>query len=290
MRDPLWESSPGALATLLNTRTDVVVFDLYTLTLPGGTVLRYSGTDVAVTVNAVTWALGPTFSRGRTKQSIGIQVDTLDVTLFADASQLVAGTPILQYIARGGLDNARLQVDRAYKAGDDVAVVGTLLWFVGRIAEQYPDRTQARLVVKSDTELLDVMVPREVYQPGCTNTLYDSACGKSRTAFTVSDAAASASTETRTTFGHALAQTAGYFDLGVVKFTSGANTGVSRTVKKHGAGLMTVLSPFPFDIAAGDAFDIYPGCDKTLATCEAKFSNRLRFRGHPFIPTPETIT
>jgi uncharacterized phage protein (TIGR02218 family) len=290
MRTPLWESSAGALASLLNTRTDLVVFDLYTLTLPGGTVLRWSGTDARVTVNGTSWLLGPGFKRGRTRLSVGIAVDTLEVTVFADASITVSGTPLLQYIAKGGFDNARLQIDRAYKGRGDVAVVGTLLWFVGRVADTKGDRTQARLNVKSDTELLDVMVPREVYQPGCTNTLYDPSCGVSRAAKTVTGSATSASDATRTSFSHALGQAAGYFDLGVVSFSSGANAGIGRTVKRHTSGALAVLSPFPFPVASGDSFSIYPGCDKTQATCTAKFSNVIRFRGHPYIPAPETIT
>jgi uncharacterized phage protein (TIGR02218 family) len=290
MRTPLWETSAGALAALLNSTTAIVVFDLYTLTLAGGTVYRWSGTDVAVTVNAVTWALGPAFKRGRVQATVGIQVDTLEVTLFADSTITISGTPLIQYIARGGLDNARLQVDRAYRAATDTAVVGTLEWFTGRIAQVKPDRAQAELSVASDTELLDVMVPREVYQPGCTNTLYDSACGKDRTALTVSSTTSSATDATRTVFSHSLAQAAGYFDLGVVRFTSGANNGVARTVKIHSGSQITVLNPFPVAVANGDAFSIYPGCDKTQATCTTKFSNLARFRGHPYVPTPETVT
>jgi hypothetical protein len=41
--------------------------------------------------------------------------------------------------------------------------------------------------------------------------------------------------------------------------------------------------------AAGDAFQIYPGCDKTLSSngC-AKFANTARFWGSPYVPVPET--
>lgn len=289
MRTPSWESSSGALAALLNSRTDLVIFDLYTITLPGGTVLRWSGTDMPVTVNGTTWPLGPIFRRGRTRMQVGISVDSLDVTVIADNTVLVNSTPLLQYIARGGFDNARLQVDRAFKGGGDVSVTGMLLWFAGRVAETKGDRTQQQLTVKSDAELLDVMVPREVYQPGCLNTLYDSACGKDRVALTVVGAATSGTDSTRTTFNHNLGQSAGYFDLGVVKFTSGLNNGISRTIKRHAGGQFTVLAPFPFAVASGDTLQAYPGCDKTQVTCTSKFNNVIRFRGHPYVPVPETV-
>ena len=35
---------------------------------------------------------------------------------------------------------------------------------------------------------------------------------------------------------------------------------------------------------AGDAFTVYPGCDKTRNTCLNKFNNLLRFRGFPYTP------
>jgi uncharacterized phage protein (TIGR02218 family) len=292
MRTPLWESSPGALAALLNSAAavELVWCDLFTLTLAGGTVYRWSGTDIPITVNGITWSLGPGIVRGKLRRAVGIQVDTLEVKLYADSSITIAGTPLIQYIARGGLDNARLQADRAFKLASDVGIVGTVNDFTGRIATVKPDREQAVLQVKSDTELLDVMVPREVYQPGCTNTLYDSACGVNRAALTVTGTATAVTDATRITFGHALGQAAAHFDLGVVTFTSGLNAGIARTVKRHVSGQITVLSPLPFAVAIGDAFSIYPGCDKTQATCTSKFNNVIRFRGHPYIPTPETIT
>jgi uncharacterized phage protein (TIGR02218 family) len=290
MRTPIFESSPGALSALLNTATQIVIQDLYTLTLPGGQVLRWCGSDVPVTVGANTWVLGPGLARGRLKWSTGITVDTLDVRLYTDGSHTISGTPLIGYVARGGLDNARLQVDRAYRASHSTPVVGVLLGFVGRVADAKPDRTLVQLQVKSDTELLDVMVPREVYEPGCLNTLYDTRCGVSRAARTVSGTATQASNSTRTAFGHSRPEAAGYFDLGVVAFTSGANAGVSRTVKAHVPGTFTLLNPLPFAVAVGDAYEVRPGCDRLKATCSSKFNNLIRFRGYPFIPAPETVT
>jgi uncharacterized phage protein (TIGR02218 family) len=40
----------------------------------------------------------------------------------------------------------------------------------------------------------------------------------------------------------------------------------------------------PAPIEAGDTFVVTAGCDKTFATCAAKFSNGLNFRGFPHIP------
>jgi hypothetical protein len=37
-------------------------------------------------------------------------------------------------------------------------------------------------------------------------------------------------------------------------------------------------------------FVAVPGCNRSLDACTFKFGNRIRFRGEPFIPLPETVT
>lgn len=292
MRTPLWESSPGALLALLNSTaaSELVWCDLFTLKRPDGSELaRWSGADVPVTVNGTTWTLGPGIARGRLKRKVGISVDTLEVSLWDAGETVIAGTPLIGYIAQGGFDNIRLEAIRAFKGAADVAVVGTLLDFSGRISQVKPDREAAQLTVRSDIELLDVMVPRDVYQPGCLNTVYDAACGLTKGPLTTAGTAASGTDAARLTFQHTLPAASGYYNLGVVAFTSGANAGISRTVRNHNLVNVTVLSPFPFAVAVGDAFTIYPGCDKKQATCSGKFNNLIRFRGMPYVPTPETV-
>lgn len=290
MRSALWETSVGALAALLNSGAPLNKADLWTITLQGGAVLRWSGADFALTGNSQTWELGPGIKRGRVRFQVGVAVSQLNMTWTDILGTFVNGVPLMSFIQAGGLNNARVQLDRAFWGASDTAPVGALLWFPGRIADiPRVDRYSADIVVKSDTELLDVMVPRDVYQPGCLNTLFDAACGLARSGYTVTGAATSASTADRTTFNHALAQAVGYFDLGVVRMTSGANNGISRTVKRYLAGTLSVMPPWPLAVGNGDTFSIYPGCDKTQATCTSKFSNLARFRGQPYIPAPETV-
>lgn len=290
MRTPLWETSAGALAALLNARGPLNKADLYTLTLQDGSVQRWSGSDFAITGNSQTWSLGPGLTRSRVRFTTGLSVDTLQLSVTDILGTTINGKPLIPFIAAGGLNGARLQLDRCFWGPTDTAPVGALLWFPGRVAEvPRVDRYEAQIVVRSDLELLDVMVPRDVYQPGCLNTLYAPPCGVVRATYTVGGTATSASTADRTTFNHAMATPATYFDLGVIRFTSGANNGISRTVKKHLSGSISVMPPWPFAVANGDTFSIYPGCDKQQTTCSAKFSNLARFRGQPYIPAPETI-
>lgn len=83
------------------------------------------------------------------------------------------------------------------------------------------------------------------------------------------------------------------FTLGAITMTSGQNAGISRTIRLHTPGTggapstLTLLSPFPFAVAAGDGFTILPGCNRSLSACKA-FGNQVNFGGTPFIPAPET--
>jgi uncharacterized phage protein (TIGR02218 family) len=42
-------------------------------------------------------------------------------------------------------------------------------------------------------------------------------------------------------------------------------------------------------IAAGDAFSIIAGCDKSPSTCQTKFANILNFRGFPHMPGNDRV-
>lgn len=276
------------LQALLASSNQFVMADLYTLTLLGGAVLRYTTTDIDITYGGNTWsANGPRIERGRMRLVLGVEVDTLDVTIYPSASDLIAGQPFARAAVFGALDGARLRLDRAFLPAWGQPVAGTVLLFEGRLSTIPGTRTAIRCKVTSDLELLNVPMPPNVYQPPCGHSVYDSGCGLLRAAFTVSGTVTAADTEQA--FGTDLAAAADYYALGVLGFTSGANAGLRRTVKAHAAGGdIALLLPLPSAPQAGDTFTVYPGCDKTMSTCDGKFSNLGRFRGMPFIPEPET--
>lgn len=291
MRTPSWESSPGALVAFLNSATQRACVDLVTLTLVSGQVIRYSGSDRPVTINGNTYVLGPLITRGRTSVKVGIEVDSLEITLACDSSIAVNGASLLSFSRLGGFDGARVELQRAYAANAASDWIGSVLLFAGKVGPVAPSRYEVKLTVKSDLQLLDVMVPRNVYQPGCLNDLFEpSTCGLLRAAWTFVGQATGASDATRTIVPNNLSNAAGFFDMGVATFTSGANAGVKRTVRSYSPTSMVVIAPWPFAVAAGDAFKVEAGCDKTKPTCELKFDNRVRFRGQPYIPVPETVT
>jgi uncharacterized phage protein (TIGR02218 family) len=85
----------------------------------------------------------------------------------------------------------------------------------------------------------------------------------------------------------------GWFALGTLEWTSGANAGRRAEVLSHGidgsAAAIALLEPPVRPIAVGDAFVIHAGCDKRLETCGTKFANVANFRGFPHIPGQDSV-
>lgn len=278
-------ASPELIA-LLNGSQQFVMADLLTITLNSGTVLRYTSADIDLVYGGNTFT-SFRFKRGRTRIVIGVEVDSLDVTLLAGVDDLIAGVPYPHFAHNGGFDGAAVLLQRAFLSDWSAPVVGALWMFSGRVADVDPSRTQIRLEVKSDLELLNVGMPRNPYQPRCGYTLYDTGCAVSRAAFTAVSWSTTGSTRGQVLCG--LAQSSGWFDRGTILFTTGANAGVMRTVKSYVPGVVVPVVPFPSVPEVGDFFEIVPGCDKPLETCDSKFSNKARFRGFPYVPVPETV-
>jgi uncharacterized phage protein (TIGR02218 family) len=87
----------------------------------------------------------------------------------------------------------------------------------------------------------------------------------------------------RYTFTATLAQSGTYYDGGKLTWDTGDNAGVVCEVKSYDSLTQTVTLQIsaPFDIVAGDAFTVQPGCDGNLSTCRQKFNNVVNFGGFP---------
>ncbi|MEO1015288.1 MAG: DUF2163 domain-containing protein [Pseudomonadota bacterium] len=81
----------------------------------------------------------------------------------------------------------------------------------------------------------------------------------------------------------------GWFAHGVLRWTSGANAGLSAHVKTHrakagGLSRLCLWLPAGGAIAVGDAFSITAGCRRDAETCAEKFNNLINFRGFHLMP------
>jgi hypothetical protein len=104
----------AALVALLADSEQFIMADLYTFTLVGGSILRYSAAPSAISANGRTFVLGPKFERSRTKVVIGTQVDELEVRVYPEPTDLIGDLPFMEAAWQGQLDGAMLQLERAF--------------------------------------------------------------------------------------------------------------------------------------------------------------------------------
>jgi uncharacterized phage protein (TIGR02218 family) len=260
--------------------------DLYTFTLVGGSVLRYSAAPTALNVGGNVFALGPKFERSKVSVQVGTQVDELEIKVYCDTTDLIGSTSFLQAAWQGELDGALLQLERAFMPVYSDTSPGTVVLFAGRISDIDCSRTGIDLKCRSHLELLNIQMPRRLWQASCTHIFGGPMCQFNRASLAVTFSATANST---TTVIQGAPTSATPFAQGTIVGFSGANAGQSRTITAFASGVsVTVKLPFLSPVAIGDQFRLLPGCDRTLATCTTAFNNAVHFGGFPFIPTPET--
>ncbi len=310
-----------ALETLLATGTFARV-DLLRVLLRFGLAFGFTELCWASSDADVTWdgklykALGATrFTRSQIRTQIGTEVDTLTLTLTPYVSDpsgpgqvldVIPGTTVTipQAVQQGLFDKAIVELRTLFlptppqwHVTPDVSA-GAVLQFVGDVGDGKAKRSTLELQVRSRLDALRMSLPRNKYQAGCLNQLYDATCGIAINA-TVNGAAVqqaatvdcTQSTTMRLVLTSAPSQAKGFFDLGYVQVWAGPFIGLGRTVKGHDGTVLTLTQPFPqgvFPASGTQAVVLQAGCDKTLKTCVQKFANRTNFRGFPFVPTPES--
>lgn len=79
-----------------------------------------------------------------------------------------------------------------------------------------------------------------------------------------------------------------WFSHGTAVWASGRRAGLTDRIVSHavsgGDHLIGFSEAVGNRVAPGDGLTVYAGCDKTHATCRARFSNIVNFRGFPHIP------
>lgn len=139
----------------------------------------------------------------------------------------------------------------------------------------------------------------EVFSPSCRygfGNSRDARCPVDLVALTVTGSAttttlpaASNAATRRVLIDSTRAEAAGYFDLGILTFTTGANAGASSEIKRFEGGVFVLWSPLLFPIEVGDAYSATPGCNKTTEDHLKYNADLLDFGGFPDVPGSDAI-
>ncbi|MDB5358844.1 MAG: hypothetical protein JWO51_141 [Rhodospirillales bacterium] len=297
------KTASGALISLLASSDQFLYADLFSFTLADGTVLSFTDKDISLTVGGTLYRADQVrFDGMRYKIAIGLDVDEQTINLSYAPTDTVKGLSWAHALRAGVFDGCYLRRSRAFYTSFTAAPVGVVPLFGGRISTiDQVGRMDAQIRVKSLPLLLDTLMPRNTYQTGCIHGLYDSGCGLVKANYAINWSVTG--TSTTSTFHVASwtpplpAALAGnteglqIFVQGTVIFTSGQNAGVTRTIRavaNASPSAVGLVYPLDYPPLAGDTFTIYPGCDKTKATCTNRFNNLANNRSFPYTPAAET--
>lgn len=311
------KTTNAGVTALLNAVPPVYfAIDFYTLTTNNGPVVRlctgdFDGIDLSANVyssgsiNSGSPKIDLKQSKVQGHAKRGLDSDTWIVALAPTTQDpwsgaftypdVVGGTPWLTACRAGLFDGASVLVQRAYypsppNAPYSVAertCVGTVTVFSGIVGTVDCHQTQCVFTFNDYKYALGMSMPRNLVQASCRHLLYDTRCtlvasSYAQTAVALVGSTPSLVLATPTTPGGSATYT-----LGTMTCTSGANDGFSRTIVNWDTiSAFQPIVPWPFAVAPGDGFTFYPGCDKTMATCNL-FGNIANFLGESFAPVPE---
>lgn len=152
------------------------------------------------------------------------------------------------------------------------------------------DGSKMKAEIRSIIAYRDTVLPRRMYEPGCTRILGDAGCGVDMSApenyrqFS----ALSGSSRYEIKGGVEIGQAPGYWAEGYVRVLSGPNVGLIRPISSSTPGVIIVR--VPFDTALdGSVVEIRRGCRRTKNDCEDRYDNLDHYGGFAEVPVTPAI-
>lgn len=247
-----------------------------------GVTQAFTSFDKPLIVDGITYKPANSFSASQLASDVEMSVADVELLGALDSDDIKASD-----LLAGVYDHAEVELFVVDWGDLDIPRTVIRRGWIGTIS-------QSGIAFRAELRGLGQRIQQPVidsYSAECRVDLFSSKCGVNRAAFAVaatvtatSDGSLGATSDNRVFFASSLGQADGWFDYGELWWTGGANAGRKTEIRTFAAGRIELWEPMGLDVAVGDTFTIYAGCDKSLATCKAKFANVLNFRGEPHVP------
>lgn len=247
---------------------------LLKLTRLDGTVLRIAEAETSITVGAETFTPLLGCEIMGVKHFLGGEVPSLQVN-FAHSEGGTIDTSDLNVGKWDGAAAVLYIVDRS-----NITTLGDAL-FTGTVQPITldPIGSAASFDCRGAAAQAEAFI--QTYQPMCRTDLFSSLCQLDETAFDYTGTVGTI--VDRFNFiaaGIASPPVDGWFNGGICVTASGFKFEIAN----YAQGTQKFTSYLPVcasRLTAGEAITVYPGCDKTIATCRTKFNNVINFQGEP---------
>jgi len=209
--------------------------------------------------------------------TMGVNKLTIDLPYNQEAlGDMVSSSPVEDY---------SLKITRLF---ENDLTEGIVL-FIGEIESVAFKGPMLRATCASRHKILEAIVPRYRYQVECNWEVYSTKCGLNQNTYkTTTTATVTAGTNytqlTSDDFDIADVDGIPYFRHGWLEYGNH-----KRTIIEHYEDTITIDYRIPGLTTTGEV-NVYAGCDWTVRTCSAKFSNLNNFGGDPEIPINDCPT
>ena len=259
------------------TTTSLATF--WRVTRRDGQVFGWVDHDQDLTIAGLTYSAAAGLMATATQTTSTLAPGTVDVTTFLTASDeqgIEAGlwdeAAVLIFEARWDVLPTAVTAEQV-----NILLAGTL----GTL-ERQTGRVQAAL--HGQLEALDLHVGR-VFGPTCPWRLGDSRCTVDVGPHTRTGTITGLGPDPRFhLFDHNQPEPDGFFNEGLITFTSGANQGIQMDIRDWQFTMFAFHRPLPFVCEIGDTYTAVRGDDKRFETCVGVFDNAKKFGGFPHLP------
>lgn len=164
--------------------------------------------------------------------------------------------------------------------------MGAILKFAGVMGEiKLTDKGRVMFEVVTVGRSIAGNLAYEKYSATCRASLGDTRCGVDIDALKVAITVSAASGQVIA--AAALTQADNHWQNGFIKWITGNNAGSTQPIvaSNLASNSVTISGSLLQAAEAGDTAEVFPGCDKTVATCRDRFNNILRMRAEPYVPS-----
>ena len=245
-----------------------------------GVTLGFTSHDRDIELNGIVYAASPGMIPTSIVETIGLETGGLDVR-GALASDAITEADILA----GRWDGARLEiflfdwqqteVDRRVLASGDF---GSITLTAGEFEVEF---------LGPATRLKNPVAP--LTSPTCRAKFAANDCGLNPSRFR-HEAVASSGASTTVILAAPPLPDMEHLIAGELRWLGGPDCGQRHQIFGVNGVQLEIYPPLPMPFTQIRRIELLEGCDKTIATCSARFANALNFRGEPYLPGNDLLT
>jgi uncharacterized phage protein (TIGR02218 family) len=236
-----------------------------------GVTLGFTSHDRALTFGGIAHRAAPGMLPTAVRRTNALDSDS------AEASGALSHDSISeQDLAAGLFDHAQIVIGAV-----DWETLKHAIFYTGTIGRVEEDGYAFSTELISAKAQLDVdLVPRT--SPTCRAVFCGEECGLSETRFTTRQPVSALDFDANKV-AISTANSQDYLD-GQLRFLDGPQTGVSFGIIQADSTGFTLDKPLFQSAEIATVAELREGCDHTVQTCAARFSNAANFRGEPHLP------